>query len=328
MVNPLTIENFAEQIKVIPKIKKKRRNKYIPGLAAMKFKPDEDWSKSKAKELYKNQSFTIGEYEIDRVYYQDSNEGMDNFPAESVDLIVADPPFGLEFTGKESIYNRDSDFVIDGYGEVRGDYSNFTKQWISKLPRIMKDSASAYIFSGWTNLEDVLRSIREVGLTILNHLVWQYQFGVFTRKKFVTSHYHLLFVVKNPKKYYFNRISHYTIDIWDIKREYNQKQKKNGTKLPIKLIQQCIDFSSKPGDVILDPFMGNGTTAEAAKASYRHFIGFEINERMKQIIKRNISNVKIGCDYASYKSRLPTPEQLKDKYPIAYRIYKKEQRVK
>ncbi|MHA1228138.1 MAG: DNA-methyltransferase [Candidatus Hodarchaeales archaeon] len=320
----MSSKSTEEKVYNLVENKKKRKNKYIPGLAAMRFQPDDDWSKIDAFKLYTNQIKRLGNYETDKIYYQDCIEGMHKLPPESIDLIIADPPFGLGFTGKESIYNRDSDFVIDDYGEVQGDYFNFTKKWIAELPRIMKKTSSAYIFSGWTNLEDVLRSIREVGLSILNHIIWQYQFGVFTRKKFVTSHYHLLLVVKDTKKYYFNKILHYPGDIWNIKRDYDQKKKKNGTKLPIQLIQKCIDFSSKPGSIILDPFMGNGTTAETAKANFRHFIGFEINTKLRPIIEANLKTTEIGEDYRMYKSLKPPIEELKKKYPQAFEIYRKE----
>jgi len=322
MVLPLILNKKPLASEIQEKTKKKRKNKYIPGLAAMKFRPDDDWSKLKAGKIHNSTLHNLGKYDDDQIYFIDCIKGMKELPRECIDLIIADPPFGLDFTGKESIYNRNSEFVIDDYGEVKGDYYNFTESWISEISRIMKQTSSTYIFSGWTNLEAVLRSIREAGLTVLNHLVWQYQFGVFTRKKFVTSHYHLLFVVKNQKKYYFNKIEHYPIDIWDIKRDYDQKKKKNGTKLPLKLIQRCIDFSTKPGDIILDPFLGNGTTAEAAKANYRHFIGFEMNEKLKPIIENNISSIELGQDYSKYRDRLPTPEDLKRKYPLAYKIYK------
>ena len=57
-----------------------------------------------------------------------------------------------------------------------------------------------YIFSGWNNLKDILIAIDDVGLTVVNHIIWKYQFGVVTKNKFVISHYHCLFVCKNPKK--------------------------------------------------------------------------------------------------------------------------------
>lgn len=314
-------QSFQEMIQTPKEKKRKRKNKYIPGLAAFRFRPSEDWNKSHALKFFNKQIQQIGSFKIDQTYFQDCIRGMQSLPTKSIDLIIADPPFGLDFSGKESIYNRDSAYVVEDYGEIQSNYNDFTERWIFQLPRIMKPTSSAYIFSGWTNLEDILRSIRKSGLTVLNHLIWQYQFGVYTKIKFVTSHYHILFLAKDPKKYYFNKIEHYPTDIWDIKREYSPGRKKNGTKLPVQLIQRCIDFSSKPGDIILDPFMGNGTTAEAAKANYRHFIGFEINEKMRSIIEQNLDMTSLGRDYRMYKTLLPSIDELKRKYPKAYEVF-------
>ncbi|NHI94467.1 MAG: hypothetical protein EAX96_18395 [Candidatus Lokiarchaeota archaeon] len=80
---------------------------------------------------------------------------MKQFPENVIDLIIADPPFGIKFDGKGSQYNRDSDLVIDGYNEIAENYDQFMVEWVSQLPRIMKETASAFIFSGWTNLKDV-----------------------------------------------------------------------------------------------------------------------------------------------------------------------------
>ena len=80
-----------------------------------------------------------------------------------------------------------------------------------------------------------LKVLTEAGFTTINHLIWKYQFGVFTKKKYVTSHYHILFVVKNPARYTFNKIDHYPEDVWVINREYWKGKKKTPTKLPLKL---------------------------------------------------------------------------------------------
>jgi hypothetical protein len=82
-----------------------------------------------------------------------------------------------------------------------------------------------------------------------------------------------------------------------------------------------VDYSSRPGDIVLDPFMGNGTTAIAAKSSFRHFIGFEINDQLKPLLEDEISKVEIGQAYVPYSERLPTIEELSERYPQAYREY-------
>ena len=133
-----------------------------------------------------------------------------------------------------------------------------------------------YIFSGWNRLRDILEGIDAAGLTTINHLIWKYQFGVFTKKKYVTSHYHILFVAKDAKRYTFNKIDHYPEDVWVINREYWKGRKKTPTKLPPELVRKILMYSSNPGDLVLDPFLGSGTVAVVAQQEGRHFLGFEI----------------------------------------------------
>ena len=232
--------------------------------------------------------------DLNTIYYEDC---IANIPKriddDSIDLIIADPPFGIRFDGKGSQYNRKSDFVVSGYGEIKqANYHEFSKAWIKAIYPILKETGSAYIFSGWTNLKDILIAIDDVGFTTQNHLIWKYQFGVFTKRKYVTSHYHILFLVKNPKKYYFNKIDHYPEDVWEIKREYLPGEKKNSTKLPDKLVEKLLLYSSQENDIVLDPFMGNGTTAVACIKHKRNYLGFEINPNAKEIIDANISKAQ------------------------------------
>ncbi len=300
---------------------RRRSRRYIPNLAEFYFKPTYDWTIDDAKSLYRARDGVPQEIALNTVLYEDSIQGMRKLPESSIDLVIADPPFGIDFDGKSSVYNRDERLVVEDYEEVNGSYLEFTKRWINELPRVLKDAGSVYIFSGWTNLEPVLRRAREVGLTTLNHIVWHYPFGVFTKRRFVTSHYHVLLLVKDPKNYFFNKIEHYPEDVWPVKRTYRTGKVKNSTKLPLEVVGRCIDFSSKPGDLVLDPFMGNGTTAVAAKSSWRHFIGYEINERLKPVIDSETSSVELGECYTPYASRLPTLDELAEAYPNAYREF-------
>ena len=290
-----------------------KNDRYIPGIAQLKFKPNYDWEANKAKQMYIDAKHLTKK--IDEIVYEDCISGMQKLPDTSIDLIIADPPFGIEFVGMESMYNRNSDFVVEGYTEIKEDYDQFTLNWIAELPRIMKDTSSVYIFSGWTNLNDVLTALKQANLEVINHIIWKYQFGVYTKRKFVTSHYHILFAVKNKKKYFFNKFENYPLDVWDIPRTYMPGQKKNITKLPENVVIRIINFSSKPGDLVFDPFMGNATTAVCAKLTYRHYYGFEINLKMKDVIDENIKNVKLGDAYKPYHTFLPSLETLIEKYP-------------
>jgi site-specific DNA-methyltransferase (adenine-specific) len=301
--------------------KKGRSKRYIPNLAEFYFKPPYDWSREKAEQLYSRAKSPSAAFELDSIRFEDCIEGMKRFPAKSIDLIIADPPFGIDFDGKSGVYNRDEKLVIEGYEETDESYHQFTTKWIAELPRIMKQSSSAYVFSGWTNLDAVLGAARDAGLVTLNHLIWHYPFGVYTKKRFVTSHYHIVLLVKNPRRYFFNKIKNYPEDVWSVKRRYRTGLAKNATTLPLEVVTRCIDFSSKPGDIVLDPFMGNGTTAVAAKKNFRRFIGFEINKKLRILLEKEISKVDPGESYIPYADRLPTKEELAKKYPKAYREY-------
>ena len=228
------------------------------------------------------------------IYYEDCISNLSKrIKDDSIDLIIADPPFGIKFDGKGTQYNRKSEFVVSGYEEIKQEnYSEFSRAWIKALYPVLKDTGSAYIVSGWTNLKDILIAIDEAGFITQNHIIWKYQFGVFTKRKYVTSHYHILFLIKNKKKYYFNKVDHYPEDVWNIKREYRPGEQKNSTKLPDELVEKLIAYSSKEDDLVLDPFMGNGTTAVASIKMDRQYLGFEINPNAKTIIDANIERAK------------------------------------
>ncbi|RSD34181.1 MAG: DNA modification methylase [Methanohalophilus sp.] len=302
---------------------KKSRKKYVPGLARFKFEPKDYWDHGEAQRLYEHRQNILSNQNT--IVFEDCVKGMEEMPGNCVDLVVADPPFGLEFSGKQSNYNRDRDLVIDSYHEVKEDYGQFTEKWMNLLYKIMKPQATAYIFSGWTHLEEVLRAARLSGFTTVNHLIWKYQFGVFTKNKYVTSHYHILLLAKDPKKYYFNKMEHYPEDVWDIKRKYRAGEAKNATTLPFEVVKKCIEFSSKPGDIVFDPFMGMATTAAVSKSLWRHYFGFEKNDLLKHSIEKRLNEIDLGQEYIELEERLnEIREVAKVKYPKAYKIYLKE----
>jgi site-specific DNA-methyltransferase (adenine-specific) len=233
----------------------------------------------------------LGPYEIDRVYQGDSIRLIRDIPDGIIDLVVTDPPFAIDFRAQRLNYNRTGSNVIEGYHEVSVEnYESFSREWMREAFRVLSPTGSMYVFSGWNRLKDILGGLDSAGFTTQNHLIWKYQFGVFTKKKYVTSHYHILFVVKDPKRYIFNKVEHYPEDVWEIKREYWKGKKKTPTKLPSEIVRKILRFSSNPGDIVLDPFLGSGTVAVTAKQMGRHFTGFEIvgdylsfaNERLSE----------------------------------------------
>ncbi len=235
----------------------------------------------------------IGMFLLDEIYCGDALVLMKDIPAGSIDLIVTDPPFAIDFEAKRSNYNRTQGRVIEGYNEIpREKYYDFTVSWMKEAYRVLKRSGSMYVFSGWTNLKDILNAIDDVGFITINHIIWKYQFGVFTKRRFVTSHYHILFVVKDERSYKFNKVEHYPEDVWVINREYWTGKVKTPTKLPLELVKKILLFSSDEGDIVLDPFVGSGTVAVAAKMLGRHFLGFEIVPEYCELARERVANVQ------------------------------------
>jgi len=138
---------------------------------------------------------------MNKIYNKDCIVGMKAIPNGKIDLVITDPPFAINFKAEKANYNRTASRVLSGYHEIKvEDYYDFTNAWMAEAYRILKKSGSMYVFSGWNNLKDILTALDDNNFTTINHIIWKYQFGVVTSKKFVTSHYHCLFVCKDNKK--------------------------------------------------------------------------------------------------------------------------------
>ncbi len=240
-------------------------------------------------------SGSCGRFRTDTLYLGDALDLLREVPEGSVDLVVTDPPFAIDFRPQRNNYNRTGSRVVEGYREIAAeDYLAFTEEWMAGAYRALRTTGSLYVFSGWNRLRDVLQALDETGFTTINHLIWKYQFGVFTRRKYVTSHYHILFATKDPKRYFFSKAEHYPEDVWVINREYWTGKRKTPTKLPTALVKKILAFSSRDGDLVLDPFLGSGTVAVAAQEMGRHYLGFEIVPEYYEFAKERLAQGRTG----------------------------------
>lgn len=224
-------------------------------------------------------------------------------PKNKVDLIITDPPFAIDFKAKRANYNRDAENVLEGYNEIKQeDYYKFTYTWLGEAYRILKKSGSMYVFSGWNNLKDILNALDVIGFELVNHIIWKYQFGVVTRNRFVTSHYHCLYVCKDEAKRKFYRNCRHPDgslryrdmeDVWVINREYWKGEKKTPTKLPSEIVKKILQYSSEEGDVVLDPFLGSGQVAVNAKEMNRNYSGFEVVKEYYDFIQKRLKETAI-----------------------------------
>jgi len=206
---------------------------------------------------------------------------------EEANLIFADPPFGIGFRGNLQTYHRKPDAL--SYVEVpEEEYPRFIHSLLDWSYNALEASGSMWLLSGWNNLGVVLSAVGESGFSILNHCIWKYQFGVFTRKRFTTSHYHLLLLVKDENDYTFNKPEHYAEDVWYIKRPYHHGIRTAGNELPDKLVEKCIRTSSNEGDLVVDPVLGSGTTMGVCLRTGRRCIGIEVNPSLETRIREKL----------------------------------------
>lgn len=249
----------------------------------------------------------------DRLFNEDCIEGCKrHLDGNSVDLIVTDPPYGIRGDTLHKHYNRKEEFVLDGYIEIpQSEYPEFSERWIAQAERILRPGGSIYIVSGHTNLIDILNALRKTNLQEVNHLIWKYNFGVFTKNKYVTSHYHILYYVKPGGTPTFNTYCRYgqkerdeergalnyldREDVWIINKEYKHGKVKNKNELPYELLKKIIQYSSNESDIVCDLFLGGFSTAIVAKGLNRYAWGFEKSRKAFDHNRKKFDRMERGA---------------------------------
>ena len=244
------------------------------------------------------------------VYNQDCTSGIsEHIEDGTVDLIFTDPPYSIEGDKLDTHYNRDEGNVVPGYVEVPLEtYGDFSKQWITECARVLRPGGSIYIVSGYTNLHHILNALHSTDLKEINHIIAQYSFGVSTKNKFVSSHYHVLFWSKpetSKQKRTFNTNAYYTdskdsyhdrLTVQTMPRSHKPGQIKNKNQLNENWIEKFILYSSNRGDVVMDPFCGGFTTPRTALRYGRKFVGFEMNKNAYDAFLPTLDEVEVSPD--------------------------------
>jgi len=235
---------------------------------------------------------------INTIHNENCITGMRKMPKGKVKCIVTDPPFAINFRAKKANYNRKESLVLKGYNEIPAqEYRHFSLSWLSEAKRVLHDHGSMYIFTGYNHLGDILISLETLDIEVINHIVWQYQFGVYASKKYVTSHYLVLYCAKRGAQRYFNTFSRFDNtkevykdlqDVWFIKRPYWTGKVKTPNKLPEEIIEKILSYSTKKGDLVLDPFLGSGQVAVVAKRMKRKYCSFEIVKGYYEFAKKRL----------------------------------------
>jgi len=235
-----------------------------------------------------------GELPLDRIVMGDCIETMRALPAKSVDLIFADPPYNLQLGGDLSRPDGSHvDAVTDDWDKFDSlaIYDRFTREWLAEAKRILKDNGSIWVIGSYHNIFKVGSAIQDLGYWILNDIVWRKANPMpnFKGTRFTNAHETLIWASTGEgAKYTFNYRSMKTLnDELQMRSDWEfpicggpERLKKNGVKVhptqkPEALLYRILLACSKPGDVVLDPFFGTGTTGAVAKRLGRHWIGIE-----------------------------------------------------
>jgi|UniRef100_A0A7V6CN34 DNA modification methylase len=219
---------------------------------------------------------------------------MNDWQNVNANLIITDPPFGIDFDGKKTNYHRNVNNVVDGYIEWSvSEYGEKIQQLLECIKRNLREDGQALIFSGWQNSKIIHEKILQFkGLTLRGKLYWIYNFAPVCRKKPSHNVYEIYWVTKGEKWTFHNRCttSHCqrgepNLTSLIFKRDYKVNMPKYPTRLPFKLLQCLIEHFSNKGDLIFDPLCGSGMVGISAYLLGRDFIMGDLNPNGKVVFQ-------------------------------------------
>jgi len=238
---------------------------------------------------------------------------MTRLPAASVDLIFADPPYNLQLQGD---LKRPDDSKVDAVDDdwdkfsSFSAYDDFTRAWLMAARRVMKPSATLWVIGSYHNIFRVGTILQDLGFWMLNDVVWRKTNPMpnFRGRRFTNAHETMIWAARDQgaKGYTFNyealKAGNEDIQVrsdWTIplctgeeRLKGRDGKKIHPTQKPEALLARVILSSSRPGDLILDPFSGTGTTGAAAKRLGRQFIGIERDPAYAAAAEARISAVE------------------------------------
>ena len=220
--------------------------------------------------------------ELNKIYNEDCLEGMKRIPDSSIDLIVTDPPYLINYkTGNRKDKEHRFGKVI-----LNDDNEDLIKGYIKECYRILKDDTAMYMFCSAAKV-DFFKTELEKYFTMKNMIIWEKDhFTLGDLESAFGRKYEIAFLVnKGKKNFNGKRLG----DVWKFKRVLGDKQIHQNQK-PIELIEQCIEKHSYENDIIFDGFMGSGTTAVAAMNTNRQYIGFELDEYYYNVAMKRLNN--------------------------------------
>jgi modification methylase len=250
---------------------------------------------------------------LDQILVGDCIQSINGLPENSVDLVFADPPYNLQL---ESSLSRPDQSVVDAVDDdwdkfaSFADYDAFTRSWLSATRRVMKRDATIFVIGSYHNIFRVGAIMQDLGFWILNDVIWRKANPMpnFRGRRFTNAHETMIWAARSAdaKGYTFNyealkagnedcqvRSDWYLpICTGGERLKDEQGRKVHPTQKPEALLSRVLLSASNPGDVVLDPFFGSGTTGAVAKLLGRSFIGTERDETYAKAARARIAAVQ------------------------------------
>lgn len=257
---------------------------------------------------------------LDQIIMGDCIAAMRALPDACIDMVFADPPYNLQLGG--DLYRPEGGRVDavdndwDKFDSLKA-YDAFSQAWLAEARRILKPNGTLWVIGSYHNIFRVGSVLQDEGFWILNDIIWRKVNPMpnFKGTRFTNAHETLIWASKGENaKYTFNYRAMKTLnDELQMRSDWSfpicsgqERIKKNGTKAhptqkPEALLYRILLACTKPGDVVLDPFFGTGTTGAVAKRLGRHFIGLEREKSYVEVAQERIA-AALPLDESSVKT--------------------------
>ncbi len=252
------------------------------------------------------------ELPLDQVLVGDCVAAINRLPEASVDLVFADPPYNLQLGGD---LRRPDDSLVDAVDDdwdkfsSFAEYDAFTRAWLTACRRVLKPDGALWVIGSYHNIFRVGSILQDLGFWMLNDIVWRKANPMpnFRGRRFTNAHETLIWAARGESSKYtfhYEALKGGNDDLqmrsdWYLPLCTGEERLKDGkgdkmhpTQKPEALLARVMLSASNPGDVILDPFFGTGTTGAVAKALGRHFIGVERETVYAEAARKRIAAIE------------------------------------
>ncbi|MEE9480937.1 MAG: DNA methyltransferase, partial [Kiloniellales bacterium] len=241
---------------------------------------------------------------------------MARLPERSVDLVFADPPYNLQLAGELMRPNNSRvDGVEEDWDRFRdlAAYDDFTRDWLAAARRVLKDDGTIWVIGSYHNIFRVGAMLQDLDYWILNDVIWRKTNPMpnFRGRRFTNAHETLIWAAKGQDASYtfnYGAMKALNEDVqmrsdWLLpictgaeRLKDADGRKAHPTQKPEALLYRVILAATRPGDVVLDPFAGSGTTAAVAKYLHRRYLGIEREARYVELARQRVDRVKPVAD--------------------------------